>query len=391
MLSDAALAIGLGVFGVLSVLPTRSPAALLWRIPFVVGLTAPLAWRRRAPRTVFAVVAALAYVQWWATGGFLVDELAVLLALYTVAAQGPRRWAVAAFSVAELGALLAVLRWSGIGSVFAFAVLSGPGVAAFVAGINTATRRAYLAALEERASRLQLEAEQRERLAAAAERARIAREMHDVIAHHLAVVIALADGGAAVVDTDPSQAGEVLAAVSRTGRTALAQMRAMLGVLRADDAPAPLAPAPCVSDLESLIADMCATGLSVQLSRHGTLPDPVAPGLEATVVRIVQEALTNTLKHAGPAAQARVRVRITDHHVDIDVTDDGGTQPASRPRDITVSGSGHGLVGMQERVGSYGGLIHARPLPGRGWRVHATLPVAAPAHVVERNPLTVPS
>jgi signal transduction histidine kinase len=226
--------------------------------------------------------------------------------------------------------------------------------------------------LEERARRLERERDQQAQLATAAERARIAREMHDVVAHNLAVMVALADAAALTATATPQAAGDKMAKVAATGRDALGEMRRMLGLLHDDEEPGPagLDPQPGLDDIDRLVDQVRAAGLRVALTRKG-MPGRWGPGAGLTVYRIVQEALTNTMKHAGPAATAQVRLRYTPTGVDLEITDDGShrpNQPACASR-----ANAHGLTGMIERAASYGGRLDAGPLPGAGWRVHAHL------------------
>jgi signal transduction histidine kinase len=330
---------------------------------YTAALIVPLVWRRRAPFAVFCLVAAVAFAHWWADVSLAAD-IALLVAIYTVAVQEPRGRMIAACVVLELGIVLAVVRWAGDPQVPAFVLLTGMATAAVVLGLNIRTRRAYLAALEDRAEQLERERDQQGRLAAAAERARIAREMHDVVAHNLSVMIALADGAGFMAEREPARSAGAMEQVSRTGRNALAEMRRLLGVLHEDESAA-LAPQPGLADLDALLEQVRAAGLKATLKTSGT-PVPLGAGAELTVYRLVQEALTNTLKHAGPNARATVRLRYDGDGVEIDVTDDGH----GRPR---VSAGGQGVAGMRERAAVYGGALEAGPAPGGGWRVHARI------------------
>jgi signal transduction histidine kinase len=334
---------------------------------FAVALVVPLAVRRRAPFPVFCAIAAVAFAQWLADINVSAD-LALLVAVYTVAVHEPRSRVIAACAMLEIGIVLAIARWSDGSVVSGFVLLTGMGTAAVVLGLNVRTRRAYTAALEDRAAQLEREHEQQGRLAAAAERARIAREMHDIVAHNLSVMVALADGAGFMAERDPQRSAGAMEQVSRTARHALDEMRRLLGVLRDDD-PAALAPAPGLADLDALLEQVRAAGLAATLETSGA-PIALGAGAELTVYRLVQEALTNTLKHAGPDAQAIVRLRYDAHGVEVEVTDDG------RGRGH-VSADGHGLAGMRERAAVYGGELESGPAPGGGWRVRARLGSAA--------------
>jgi signal transduction histidine kinase len=359
LVADALLALAVLAVSVLGITHRHLEASLA----FTVGLVAPLVWRRRAPLPVFLIVAAVAFGQWLA-GYTLTADIALLVAIYTVAAHASRRALALAAVVLEAGIVLATVRWADTAELLSFVLLTGMATAAVVLGVNVKTRRAYLASVEERAAQLERERDQQGRLAAAAERARIAREMHDVVAHNLSVMVALADGAGFMAESDPQRSASAMQEVSRTGRHALGEMRRLLGVLR-DDGEAALAPQPGLSDLDGLLERVRAAGLHVTLETTGT-PVALGSGAELTVYRLVQEALTNTLKHAGPAAQATVRLRHEPDGIDVEVTDDGRGH-------ARVSAGGQGLTGMRERAAVYGGSIEAGPAAEGGWRVHARL------------------
>jgi signal transduction histidine kinase len=331
---------------------------------FTIALVVPLLWRQRRPMPVFLVLAAVAFVQWLADVKVVAD-VALLIALYTVAVQESRRRALFAAAVLEFGAILAVLRWSEDGWFRPFVALSALTMAAGVLGTSVRHRRALLASLEDRAARLELERDQQGLLAAAAERARIAREMHDIVAHNLTVMIALADGAVFASERAPEKATTAMETVSATGRQALTEMRRLLGVLRKGEVEAELLPQPGVPQIDQLVEQVRAAGLPVTLEVAGdgrSLP----AGAQLTVFRLVQEALTNTLKHAGASAAARVRLRYAGDGIDVEVTDTGqGAQPASP--------GGQGLEGMRERAAVYAGTVEAGPRSGGGWRVHTHL------------------
>jgi signal transduction histidine kinase len=242
--------------------------------------------------------------------------------------------------------------------------------AALGLGLYWATRRAYLAELHDRAERLERERDQQGALAAAAERARIAREMHDIVAHHLTVMVTLSDAAVAASATSPERAAEVMRSVSATGRRALADTRRLLGVLRqrpGQDPADSLQPVPGLAQLDSLIEQVRAAGLDTTLEIHGAAPDMPA-GVQLTVYRLVQEALTNTLKHGGTDARATVRLQFLPGELRVDIDDDGAG--ATAPATVSI---GSGLVGMQERVHAYGGDVQAGPRQPGGWKVSACL------------------
>jgi signal transduction histidine kinase len=334
---------------------------------FAAGLTLPLIWRRRAPFTVFAVICVVAFGQWLADANEIAD-IALLVAVYTVAAQEPRGRVIAACAMLEAGIVLAVARWAEPALLPSFVLLTGMATAAVVLGLNVRTRRAYLASVEDRAEQLERERDQQGQLAAAAERARIAREMHDIVAHNLSVMIALADGAGYMSERDPQRAASAMEQTSKTGRHALGEMRRLLGVLREDESTA-LAPQPGLADLEPLLEQVRAAGLNARLETAGA-PVALGAGAELTVYRLVQEALTNTLKHAGADAHATVRLHYDATGVEVEVTDDGH-------RSLRVAAGGQGLNGMRERAAVYGGELEAGPAPDGGWRVRTRLGSAA--------------
>ena len=335
---------------------------------FVAALALPLVWRRRHPAVVFAAICVVALAQWMYAQRVLAS-FAILVALYSVARHAPRRVTIAAAAMAEaVGGLAATAdgrNWAQF-----LAVLTVMIAAPCFLGSYLRTRQAYLSELEERAGRLERERDQQAQIAAAAERASIAREMHDIVAHSLAVIITMAEAAAAKRRSDPERAAAAMEQVAETGRQALDQTRRVLGVLR----PRPLAdpaPLPGLDQLDALLEQVRVTGLTAELSVTGRR-FPVPADVQLTVYRIVQEALTNTIRHARGAARVHVRLAYADPVIEVDVTDDGS--PAA---DHRVAGLG--LAGMRERAACYGGAVAAGPRPGGGWRVSATLSPAAEA------------
>ena len=207
----------------------------------------------------------------------------------------------------------------------------------------------------------------------AAERARIARELHDVIAHSVSVMVIQAGAAEQLLAQTPERARGPLAAVQDTGRQTITELRRLLGILRADGPELSLAPQPGLASLDLLLAEMGQAGLPVQLRVEGQ-PAPLPPGVDLAAYRVVQEALTNTLRHAGPA-HADVLVRYHQHALELEILDDG-CGPGPRPPDRAGGQSGHGLVGMRERVSLYGGKLEAGPLADGGYRLRARLPVS---------------
>jgi signal transduction histidine kinase len=362
--TDGALAFAVFAVGLVSdELAHRSAWAGL--LTFLLAL--PLAWRRRAPITVFGVIASVAFAQWLASLQLFAD-IALLAALYTVAAARPQRAAVAVAFILEGGAVLAAARW-GQSALATFAFLSGLVVAALVSGLYVRARRAHVAGLVERAARLEFERDQQALLAAAAERARISREMHDVMAHSLAVVISLANGATAKLGRDPEQSREALESISELGRQALADTRRLLSVLRTEDGAAARAPQPGIEEIADLVGRAASTGLATTLTVRGE-PAPVAAGPALSAYRIVQEAITNAVRHAEGATTVAVELAWTPRHLEIAVTDDGHGD--GRP---AGSASGFGLAGMRERAALYGGTATAGPGREGGWTVTATIPI----------------
>ena len=354
------------------------------------ALIFPLVLRRRAPMTIFLVIAAVAFVQWLVTGPALGD-VALLVALYTVALESewPLVVVTAAAVILEAGVVMATARWDPAGNnVQSFVFLTGLAFTALLAGVVVRALRSRLDWLAERAERLEHERDQQASLAAVTERARIAREMHDVVSHNVQVMVTLADAASLAQASDPTRAAEAIHEVSSTGRQALNDMRRILGVLReesgpadaADDggahrsAPTPLAPQPGLGELPALVERVRATGLEVSVRREGR-PFEVSGAAGLTVYRVVQEALTNALKHADEPTCVEVRLAFADPDVAVRITDNGRarvTVPSSSPA-APVSEGGHGLTGMAERATAFGGTLRAGPGPGGGWEVEAML------------------
>ena len=385
-----------GVLALLLVLALATPFLLAGerlQAALSVLMLAPLAWRRSRPVAATAVVFGAAFGQWLLlvtarSAAVLPATVGVLLALYAVAAYGPR-WAsrLGLGTGALVGSVLfgiaigtAETSATGDGAGAGVGAALGSGGLAFAAwllGDLRRMRQAYVVSLEERAARLELEREQEARLAAADERARIAREMHDVVAHSLSVVIAQADGGRYAAATSPDAAAGALDTIATTGRSALADMRRLLGVLR-DDAAVPTAPQPGVDAVPELLDAVRASGLPVSLVQVGERR-PLPPGLELAVFRIVQEGLTNVLKHAGPGTVTTVTLAWADDQVQVTVEDGGSLRrDASLPPDGT-DGLGQGIRGMQERARLYGGSVRAAPRRLNGFRLDARLPYPGPA------------
>lgn len=345
------------------------------------GMAVALLFRRTRPSAVTVAVAALALVQVIAGWGPLAYDVAVLIALYSVVKYGERlRDAVLAGAAAAVGVLLAAAQTPGVIAWWVttlwYALVTG---AVWLVALNVRTRRLYVLSLEERATTLEREREAESRAAVAEERTRIARELHDVVAHSMAVMIVQADGARFMLDRDPAQARTAVKVVADTGRQALEEMRRLVGVLR-DAGPTgvggfAVAADPehrrlALADLPDLLARFGDAGLRI---RHTVTGDALVlpPGLELTVYRVVQEALTNALKHGGVGAGVDLSLSYTADAVVVRAVDDGRGRPVVSP----APPGGHGLLGMRERVTVYDGSLTAGPRPAGGWQVEARLPL----------------
>jgi signal transduction histidine kinase len=331
--------------------------------------TLPIALRRYRPLEVLAVTV-IAQTVLLVFSDRVQVPLGVIVALYTVASMCDRPFAARAGAWVALPITVGVIVNTGgsfgpvIPKLALFAI-------AWVIGDNLRTRRAYLAELEARAARLEREREEQAGRAAIEERTRIARELHDVIAHNVSVMVVQASAGEELFDTDPVGARESLAAVASIGRAALGELRRLLGVIRSDDdddREPSFAPQPDIDYLDELVRQVRDAGLAVELSVLGE-PRGLPPAVGLCAYRIVQEALTNTLKHAD-ASGAQVNVRYCADVLELHVLDDGrGTSAANGET------NGHGIIGMRERVALFGGELTATPRPGGGFSVRAKLPL----------------
>jgi signal transduction histidine kinase len=348
-------------------------------VPAALLLIVPVAFRRRAPVWAFGIAVIGGAIQ--VTGGRpIASDLAILVLLYTVAAYRTRRESVLALLICLAGSAIAVATWGPVHGVqplwqliFAAGLFGVSALTAWVLGDSMRYRRAYYAELEDKAARLEAERHAEAKVAAAAERARIARELHDVVAHHVSVMVVQADGAGYALHSDPDRAAAALQAISCTGRQALTEMRRLLGVLRSAGDQAQLAPMPGLGELRELLDQARQAGLEVSYTLTGT-PRELPEGAELAAYRVVQESLTNTRKHAGLAATAAVTLRYEPGGLIVEVTDDGMATPSG-------DSGGHGLAGMRERIAMYGGTVQAGPLAGGGFGVVARLPcpVVTPA------------
>lgn len=346
----------------------------------VAGTTAVMfLFRRRRPWVLVAVAWCASLLVYPLES---VDVFAILVALYALAVYASTRAAWIAWGISAVVGTVSAFIAAGLPADEAGAPALSPYVSAALVvaamliatliGVNVGNQRRYLAALIARVGDLARERDQQAQLATAVERSRIAREMHDIVSHSLTVMVTLAEGSAAAAASDPARAADGMRNVAEAGREALTDMRRMLGVL-SEPAPSTAdgrAPQPGTAALPELIGSFRAAGLPVRLSMTGA---PVADAnLELTVYRIVQEALTNTLRHAASAQHVDVSITQADAEVRIEVVDDAVPSVAAPPDD-----GGHGLIGMRERVALYGGSFAAGPRPFGGWRVHAVLPTAS--------------
>jgi signal transduction histidine kinase len=332
---------------------------------------AAITFRRVAPRAVVAVqvITAVGYV---ALGlpVFLLGP-AMLVTLYTVGSRLPRRTALTLLGVVE--AALAVLSVPGSTGLATWLLYAAILFGAWFLGDVTRQWRDAATAHARRAMELEQARDELARLAVTAERVRIARELHDVVAHSMSVISMHAGSGRLAADQDPAAARRALEVVERSSRDALAEMRRLVTVLRdTDDVGPALAPAAGLHDVHQLVAEVAAAGVTVEVHTEGDLAS-VPDGVSLAAYRIVQEALTNVVRHASPT-QAYVSVRIGDGEVVLEVTDDGATVPAAR--ETALASAGHGTIGMRERAALYGGELITGPRPEGGWRVAVRLPYA---------------
>ena len=328
-------------------------------------LTLALGWRRRAPLVVLAAAIATSVL---VNVAAVLDEattpaVALVVAAYSAGAHSEGiRAPIGAAGVAALIAANAAEHFSLGDLLFITMILGG----AWLAGQAIRYRRQREKALEQLTVDLEREREEKARAAVAEERVRIARELHDVVAHAISVIVLQARGGRRSLGNDPGETREALDTIEATGSEALAEMRRLLGMLRRDDEEIALAPQPSLKNLGALAAQVKEAGLPVELVVEGK-PIELPPGVDLSAYRIVQEALTNALKHAGPAT-ARVIVRYHEDDLELEIADTGLGAGAG-------NGDGHGLVGMRERVSLYGGKIEAGPQHTGGFAIRARLPL----------------
>ncbi len=343
-----------------------------------VGAGIAVALRRRVPMTALALIT-LCIALGAGTGITPILDPFIGIPMYQVASTYERRRSLPAlivvasllFSVSALRSV--ALHHTDLETLGLVVV-----IAAWFVGDSVRVRRTYVAGLAEQAAQRQRESEERAQRSVAEERLQIARELHDVVAHSLSVIAVQSGVGRHVIDSQPAEAKRALAAVEATSRSALDELRRMLGVLRRDDGrPAALAPAPGVDALDPLVQQVRMAGYTVDLDIRSAAVGALSPGVEQSIYRIIQEALTNVVKHAGPA-RVRVEISDVDDALVIEVNDDG--RGFSRPLDEipdVENGAHHGIVGMRERVALYDGLLWTGPRPGGGFRVYARFPLDA--------------
>ncbi len=370
---DASLAVlvaGITVVGTGVITGGRGVDALGYVLLAAASL--PLAWRRRSPRTALAatVLASFAYDGAGYPSAFY--TVPIMIAVFSVADAGFRLVAIGVVA-AVVGSFLAVGLALGRGHVDDLTNalwFAGWLVASVVLGEVTRARRAYVEQVEQRAIAAERERDEEALRKVSEERIRIARELHDILAHRISSIGVQASVGAHLLDRDPEQARRSLQAITEASREALQELRATLGVLRQLDEPAPRSPSPGLAQLDAVVADAAASGVKVAVEVEGETRE-LPSGVNLAAYRIIEESLTNVVRHAG-AASARVAITFEPADIQIEVVDDGGGPGAAGPGQL-----GHGLLGMRERAATLGGELEAGPRPGGGFRVWARLPTRA--------------
>jgi signal transduction histidine kinase len=364
--TDAALAFALALFVLQDVLLSNGdyltgPKSVY--VPAALLMTVPLAWRRRTPLLVVLVVMAALAAQSLLLAPsepYPDSELVpLLLAVYSVAAHGKGRTPLVGAAVSGVAGVV----WVGVDDFFLPLVAFG---GAWLAGRLVQKRQLYAEAMEERTRVLEREREANARMAAAEERMRLARELHDVVGHSVSVMVVQAGAERLAIGEERPETREALLAIERTGREALAEMSRLLGLLRKEGEGLALAPRPRLAQVDALVQSVRDAGVPIRLSVEGERSS-LPPGVDVSAYRILQEALTNVVKHAGPA-EVSVVVRYGIREVEVEVTDDGRGPVAG-------NGAGYGLAGMRERVELHGGTLEAGPGTRGGFVVRARLPL----------------
>lgn len=391
LLIDALLALALAAYAILELHGERAAAGTAPELallkPFgkvvsgpgprdylsAVATTVPLAWRRRRPLAMFWIVIGMSVLQ-PGRGDAAEKLVACAIAAYTAAAHSPYRRAASISLIGAAGAVAGtykdaipdIPKWLGVLLVI---------VPIAAAGTSLRSLRERIAEAHERERVLQRDKSRAAQLATEQERARIARELHDVITHNVSVMVVQAGAARTVMRRSPEQATAALLVVESAGRAAMTELQHTIGLL-APDADEHLAPQPGLAELGELIGRVRATGMQVELTETGT-PRPLGPGSDLAAYRVVQEALTNTAKHAA-GASARVRITYTPHDLIVEVDNDEGHGSAN-----TAAGNGRGLIGLRERLAACGGRLHAGFRGAGGFRVRAVIPLQDPAHEAE--------
>ncbi|MFB7665751.1 histidine kinase [Kitasatospora sp. NPDC056138] len=382
MVVDSVWALPVLFFSLIAAVEQEPQHGFAGGVVMAVLLPLLMVFRRRNPDTTTVTALVLGLIQVAVNIPPNFSSVAYLVFAYTGAAFGTEWTSRLALAGSLAAGSLTVWRFQSgsptgdgwIKSGFFAALMSTPFILSWAWGRLTRVRRAYLTELEDRAARLERERDAQAKVAVAAERARIARELHDVVAHNVSVMIVQADGAAYVLDNSPQQAKEALGTIASTGRQALVEMRRLLGVLRTADTAEEYVPQPGVEELPELLEQVRAAGLPVEYTSTGE-PTDLPRGVELTVYRIVQEALTNVRKHGGPDARARVAMDFRDRDLEVLIEDDGRGTTDEQLAAGGTDGQGHGLIGMRERVGMVSGSLDIGPRPGGGFRVRAVLPL----------------
>jgi signal transduction histidine kinase len=376
MVGDTLLAALIAAFDVLlfilrSSVPRTEDAPEPWYItlPLIVGVVVPIMFRRKYPITAAYLVLGLGVVHSLLEIG-LASMITFCVALYTLVAYVGRRAALLYAAVNEI-ATLVQMPWQFPDQWVITLIFVNLSMGfSWALGEFNGARRAYNAEVERRLLLLETERDQQARIAVAEERARIARELHDVVAHAVSVMVVQADGAAYAVHKQPDLAERAVKTISSTGREALTELRRLLGVLRSDGNHGERTPQPGTQSLSDLAARVRAVGLPVQLDIVGNVDDLPA-GVGLGIYRIVQEALTNSLKHAGHGSSAVVRVARDGDRVELSIVDNG----QGSVRTLAGVPGGNGLIGMRERALVFGGTLEAGPRQAGGWQVRASLPI----------------
>ena len=353
----------------------------IWAYLLAVALCVPFVFHRRFP--VAAITVACGALVLYAIGRYnAYPGLPIFVLVAGISLHSTRRRALLAAGLGAAAISVAVwLQPEGVATASTWVASLLAVAVAWLWGENLRNRRARWAAMEERARRLEAEREERDRQAVTDERLRIARELHDVVAHSMSVIAVQSGVANHVIDSRPAQARQALATIEATSRSALVELRRLLGVLRPGDDPvASLEPNPGMAEIGRLAEQIRSAGVEVELKVEGE-PGDLPPGVDLSAFRIAQEGLTNVLKHGGRVA--RVLVRYSPGAVAVEIADDGRAGTAD---EAPADGTGHGLIGMRERVAVFGGELTAGPIPGGGYRMAARLPYAAAAGAGEGQP-----